>query len=883
MTSSLRKLQALTERYPNLWETVHRLVLGIIGGGALFGSVVGLVSRTSYVYWINDALSNGHGPYEISLLIVIGGVALYYARDIWKFIKQAFVADSITFLDISALALAVFGIAPWKSVSASLVEWPRLSNIVPPVQIVAWSSTVWVVVRLYTIYRLSHRKEPKPQKNLLSDAAATEDRLGRANIVNQLVSVLRDYRAEGSFVVALTGAWGDGKTSVINFVRQKLKDEKFIFVSFSPWYFSSGKRQSLNTVLARFFDTLEGVLQKRLFRPRVAQALNQYYKLIEPSLKETPINFGVLLETNSNDLEKTKESLNESFSKLDARIVVVIDDLDRMSGKEIAFVFKLVHLCADFENVIYILAFDRQFIEKQLSRVFGKHGRDYADKIIQLELPLPQIPSYVLWGRFLEYIADIEAEFDIPLLKERDFKVMLEATMEPLLELLGNLRLIKLLMKRFRFALQPVIGEVNYFDLLILEVIRLKHPAFYMAILDNSEFFLGAQQAEWRLLDSKEKESSKDHPNELIYEKLYMMLPEELRHPIWKLLQSLFFSQVRYSRLSVMSGVAIEKMAFVAKSIAHPDYFYRYFHFVISSEDIPTVEWGKLLRQIHDTEEVSDVRRIVALHLKSAILQGKHQQWLRMMSKTFHVIKQDRLPGVLLALADCAVDFPASRERQGRSFSEPQLTDMFTALLRALLPEHIENVVLDVMKTCPDFNYVLFFIRLFDPSSEQIPPFPRVDYGKLKLVGRERLQREYIQENKNLFEGLQPSGVVSALKYFLDAEEYKKYIMSWLAKNMRYALSFLKAAYTDGFLDVEAITDVIEPARLLETINTVKQMPLVQADEAQITSTVAETLDRSRLAILLPSEEAFISTLRLAVEQEKKGQRVPYLAVSLYA
>ncbi len=54
------------------------------------------------------------------------------------------------------------------------------------------------------------------------------------------------------------------------------------------------------------------------------------------------------------------------LSQLDKPIVIVLDDIDRLSTNEIREVFKLVRLTASFPNIIYVLAFDRLRVELAL-------------------------------------------------------------------------------------------------------------------------------------------------------------------------------------------------------------------------------------------------------------------------------------------------------------------------------------------------------------------------------------------------------------------------------------------------------------------------------------------------------------------------------------
>ena len=137
------------------------------------------------------------------------------------------------------------------------------------------------------------------------------DLLHRQPFVEQLAQSILSVNAHEGFVFAVTGPWGSGKTTVLNFVENFLRKPKD--------------------------DTMEG-RDRREFR---------------------------------------------------GRIVVVIDDIDRLTPDEIRLVFRLVKAVANFPQTIYLLAYDGPVITHALGDPGLQDGKDYLDKIVQLSLPLP--------------------------------------------------------------------------------------------------------------------------------------------------------------------------------------------------------------------------------------------------------------------------------------------------------------------------------------------------------------------------------------------------------------------------------------------------------------------------------------------------------------
>ena len=72
--------------------------------------------------------------------------------------------------------------------------------------------------------------------------------------------------------------------------------------------------------------------------------------------------------------------------------MVPIDDIDRMDNEEVATLFKLVKVAADFEHISYVLAFDDEAVARALTKKYGgteESGRRFVEKIVQLPFALP--------------------------------------------------------------------------------------------------------------------------------------------------------------------------------------------------------------------------------------------------------------------------------------------------------------------------------------------------------------------------------------------------------------------------------------------------------------------------------------------------------------
>src|SRR5436853_7746307 len=91
------------------------------------------------------------------------------------------------------------------------------------------------------------------------------------------------------------------------------------------------------------------------------------------------------------DIDALKSRFENALANSSKRIVVMMDDIDRLDKAEIHTVFRLVKLLGDFPNTTYVLFFD----EKRVAEALGEKyvgvagGKSFLEKIIQVPLSLP--------------------------------------------------------------------------------------------------------------------------------------------------------------------------------------------------------------------------------------------------------------------------------------------------------------------------------------------------------------------------------------------------------------------------------------------------------------------------------------------------------------
>lgn len=318
----------------------------------------------------------------------------------------------------------------------------------------------------------------------------TRTKLHRQKFAKHLAESILKIDSSDGFVFALTGPWGSGKTTMLNFMENVLKEQakkredRLVVVLFNAWWISGSDR-----FLQHFFKQF----QSPFYRKRWGGRFKDFFTKFSPALKPLP-KIGLYAAALEALLKATKRShINELRQKVDddlrnfpGRILVIIDDVDRLRPDEIRLVFRLVKTVANFPNTIYILAYDEPVVAKAVGDGDQQAGREYLNKIVQLPLTLPMPDRSNLQELFSEGLETIientsETPFD-----RTYFSTFYSDTISHFLTTPRNVvRFLNLL----RATYPLVEREVNAVDFISIQALRQFAPAVYAFVPQNKDLF----------------------------------------------------------------------------------------------------------------------------------------------------------------------------------------------------------------------------------------------------------------------------------------------------------------------------------------------------------------------------------------------------------
>lgn len=228
-----------------------------------------------------------------------------------------------------------------------------------------------------------------------------KDKLDRGPFVGMVAKLIDELAdSNDSTVLGLVGAWGSGKSTVLHYVVQGL-DSAIKVVKFNPWSFDddTGLQAELYSSILEAFP----IGSHDNIRKKATDVLRRGV----PALKAIPVVGTAISETvkeflPSKSWDSAFDDLAKAIQQASVKILVVVDDVDRLQPKELLLLMKAVRLLGRFPRVNYLLAFDRNSTINTLRMALGADrtsAEDYLEKIVQYPLDLPAAQQ-----RFLQEI-----------------------------------------------------------------------------------------------------------------------------------------------------------------------------------------------------------------------------------------------------------------------------------------------------------------------------------------------------------------------------------------------------------------------------------------------------------------------------------------------
>lgn len=289
------------------------------------------------------------------------------------------------------------------------------------------------------------------------------------------------------------------------------EQEESIVVRFEPWNFTD-----TNQLLNQFFVRLANELQSKgdKYLTKIGEAVEHYSEAIGEAvercsaawnfLKLIP-NVGPIISEvgklsaqevgrkmqktlDDRDVLKQKNQVIELLEKQSKHIIIVIDDIDRLSNEQIRYIFQLITSVAKFPNITYLLAFDKDIVVEALKGVQSGDGLNYLEKIIQVPITVPDIRRSALHNILIQQLKEINNDFTDLGYDLEYWDRILASYVDPFIK---HIRDINRLCNMLRFKLTSIATEIDFADMIAISILEIHHPLVFEWIKNHKSVLTG--------------------------------------------------------------------------------------------------------------------------------------------------------------------------------------------------------------------------------------------------------------------------------------------------------------------------------------------------------------------------------------------------------
>ncbi|MBA2868865.1 P-loop NTPase fold protein [Methanococcus maripaludis] len=308
-------------------------------------------------------------------------------------------------------------------------------------------------------------------------------------------------------------------SNITDYPYNRLSNEfkYYATIKFEPWNYY-GKKE----LISNFFEQLSISIRKnepRHVYRKILPLINAYSEIIGAQLETfgipyvTPLIKQFSKSTSEPTLEEQKINLMTELKNLNHKIVVIIDDIDRLPKSEIVEIFQLIKAVADFPNLVYVLSFDKGIIASALCDVQSipemnhdllgveiseksiqsgssipnvSTGYKYIEKMIPVYFEIPEIDKNTLLHALNRKINSIDND-NYYIVNEEEFNQLWDSGLKYFFK---NIRDVIRFSNLFIFNYPFIHKDVDIYDFISLTAIQTCMPELYSWIRDNEDYLV---------------------------------------------------------------------------------------------------------------------------------------------------------------------------------------------------------------------------------------------------------------------------------------------------------------------------------------------------------------------------------------------------------
>jgi len=336
-----------------------------------------------------------------------------------------------------------------------------------------------------------------------------EDLLAIMPFVMIMSDMLHKITGTQTHVIGLTGRWGCGKTSIMNLIQREMEEDPAVTIAlFSPWKYED--TYSLFEAFSAFvftqFDDTFGYLNWKAY-------VRKYQWLLFGYLKgKHGLAVDQLFADRTTDIAQMREIISDKIKSEDKKMIIVIDDIDRLHKSEILFIFKVIQTIFNFDHLVYILNFD----EARINRIFEEEfstDKNYLDKIVQTKINVPQIEAQLMQKIGTTSLLNMLSCYRVRMNDQARFLQTVDIIMQQFHDLRDLTRFLNSFSTMIKQVMDLRLG-LDMSDLLALEYVKYVDLSLYYQISNHACVFISEDVIHSTMCNSKSQEELSVMTNE---------------------------------------------------------------------------------------------------------------------------------------------------------------------------------------------------------------------------------------------------------------------------------------------------------------------------------------------------------------------------------
>ena len=331
----------------------------------------------------------------------------------------------------------------------------------------------------------------------LSDIS--EDSFGISKYINGLGQFITECSTP--ITISIQGDWGSGKTSMMQLLKNLISNKVFT-IWFNTWQFSQFQMNE-NLAISMISSLVSELSEDKL---KVQDMIGNIGKKLAVMAADkvggrvaaTLVQEG-LYSINEDVANAIKNLKNKFQNAIDDkllrenkdRVVVFIDDLDRLQPEKAVELLEVMKIFMDCKNCVYVLAVDYEVVTQGIKQKFGEaigtqKGKSFFDKMIQLpfKMPVSQYTINKFVGEMLEKI-NVNADEEIIEKYVNLIESSIGCNPRSMKRLFNTFLLLDIIVKEVIVDMEPMIRQKLLFGVICMQM-HFDNLYNYFARLDRN-------------------------------------------------------------------------------------------------------------------------------------------------------------------------------------------------------------------------------------------------------------------------------------------------------------------------------------------------------------------------------------------------------------